>query len=243
MKKISAVRFFALSSLCLFLLCLFSLNAQITQAQTVVNFETNVGDIEVTLFDDTATTTVNNFLGYVQRGDYDSSIFHRSILAPGDLSIIQGGVLLDDGSVIERQPPIPDEFGASNIRGTIAMARTGDPNSATSSFFFNTDDNSNNLDSQNGGFTTFGIVTSGLEVMDLIQSFQTSNGDGDPDMDSNFDFFTDIPVMDLNADPVTAPSNLVVVNRITVTSAVPEPTATVALAIGGVFAATRRRRR
>ena len=185
MKKISAFRLFAAFSLCLFLL-----NAQRTQAQTLVSINTNLGNIEVELFDSTAPITVQNFLGYVLRGDYEGTIFHRSV--PN--FIIQGGGFLTDGSPIETQPPIMDEFGASNVRGTIAMARTGDPDSATSQFFFNTVDNGPNLDNQNGGFTTFGSVTSGLDIVDVIQALDTADGDPPPNPS---DLFDDVPVIDV----------------------------------------------
>lgn len=205
------------------------------QSQTIVSFETNVGNINVRLFDDTAAVTVQNFLGYVARGDYEGTIFHRSIFLPGNLSIIQGGGFLTDGSPIPTQPPIVNEFGASNVRGTIALARTSEVNSATSQFFFNTGDNSQNLDSQNEGFTTFGEVILGLDVADNINAFETIDGDG-----QGSSIFDDLPV--LNPSNGVDPSNLVVLERVSIISSIPEPTAATVLAIGGLIGLTRRRR-
>lgn len=205
------------------------------QSQTIVRFETNVGNIDVRLFDDTAATTVENFLGYVSRGDYEGTIFHRSVLLPGNLSIIQGGGFLTDGSPIPTQPPIVNEFGASNVRGTIAVARTSEVNSATSQFFFNTGDNSQNLDNQNEGFTTFGEVILGLDVADTINTLETIDGDiQDPGV------FDDLPVLDPNNG--VAPSNLIVLQRVSNITSVPEPAAAVMLAIGGIAGLMRRRR-
>lgn len=220
----------------LMLLCLTVPVLQNTQAQTTVSFETNLGNIEVQLFDETATATVDNFLGYVSRGDYENTIFHRSVLAPSNLSIIQGGGFTTTGAAIATQPAIDNEFGASNLRGTIAMARNSNVNSATSQFFFNTDDNSENLDNQNEGFTVFGQVTAGLDVMDAIQMLDTIDPNG-PANQSNFD---NLPVLDSNQGTIA--SNLVVLQRVTIISAVPEPSAAIVLAIGGLMGCTRRRR-
>jgi cyclophilin family peptidyl-prolyl cis-trans isomerase len=205
-------------------------------AQTIVSFETNVGNIDVRLFDDTAPVTVENFLGYVSRGDYEGTLFHRSVLLPGNLSIIQGGGFLTDGSPIPTLPPIINEFGASNIRGTIAMARTSEVNSATSQFFFNTDDNSSNLDNQNEGFTVFGEVISGLEVADTINELPTINANG-----PNPGPFDDLPVLE-PANGVAA-SNLIVLQSVSITSPVPEPTTAWALGLGSIAGLIRRRRR
>ena len=220
MKKISALRLLCLCAV--FSTCLFSLEAQRTEAQTLVNFQTNFGDIEIELFDNTAPNTVANFLGYVNRGDYDGTIIHRSV--PN--FVIQGGGFFPDQTPIDVQDPIDDEFGASNIRGTIAMARTNLPNSATSQFFFNTTDNSSNLDNQNGGFTVFGMVTSGLDLVDSIQALDTF------DLDDNGSTFDNVPLV--NGD------TFVGLISVSVVSAVPEPTAAVAIVMCGVFATTRR---
>ncbi|MFQ3593359.1 MAG: peptidylprolyl isomerase [Gemmataceae bacterium] len=123
-----------------------------------IRFKTNVGDINVELFDKTAPRTVANFFNYITSNRYDNTIFHR--LATG--FVLQGGGFTFDPATrtfpsIPVGPTVQNEFGPSNTLGTIAMAKLGnDPNSATSQFFFNLANNSSNLDTQNGGFTVFG---------------------------------------------------------------------------------------
>ena len=139
------------------------------------------GKTEVLLFDQSgvgAPITVENFIGYVERNEYVDSIIHRSV--PG--FIIQGGGFAIDGidtatvnGIVETVtvitgPTIQNEFSLdrSNLRGTIAMAKVGgDPDSATSQWFFNLADNSANLDNQNGGFTVFGQVLSEADLAPL----------------------------------------------------------------------------
>jgi cyclophilin family peptidyl-prolyl cis-trans isomerase len=147
-------------------------------AASVINvrMQTDLGGIDIELLDTVAPLTVANFLNYVNDGDYESTFFHRSV--PG--FVVQGGGFIfnaSDGdffsggvSHIPTDPPIVNEFILSNLRGTIAMAKAdGDPDSATSEWFFNLDDNSGNLDSQNGGFTVFArVLGSGMEVVDAI---------------------------------------------------------------------------
>lgn len=126
----------------------------------------NEGVTEVVLFDQDdqgAPLTVENFTNYVEDGDYVNSIIHRSV---SDFIIQGGGFFLNDDSTISQVPtddPVQNEFSSerSNLEGTIAMAKLGnDPDSATSQWFFNLGDNSENLDNQNGGFTVFGEVLS-----------------------------------------------------------------------------------
>ncbi|MBI5764875.1 MAG: peptidylprolyl isomerase [Planctomycetes bacterium] len=132
-----------------------------------VRIETRLGDVVIELVPDAPVTT-QNFLQYVTDRFYDGTIFHRVV--PG--FVVQGGGFLP--GLIEQtpeRPPIVNEFSPnrSNIRGTLAMAKVGgDPNSATSEFFFNLDDNSQNLDNQNGGFTVFANVVEGLDVVDAM---------------------------------------------------------------------------
>ncbi len=164
MKKITVLIIFLLSTLS---------NA------TVVRFETNWGNVDIEMKENAAPLHVDNFLNYVNDGDYDNSIIHRSV--PG--FVIQGGALYRDGNDIEEipaDPAVTNEFNISNTRGTIAMAKLpNQPNSATNNFFFNLADNntgSNSLDIQNGGFTVFGEVVSGMEVVDIIASFTVLQG-------------------------------------------------------------------
>ena len=146
---------------------------------TSVIMQTPFGEVEIELFDEEAPQTVANFLNYVNDGDYVNSFLHRSV--PG--FVVQGGgfIFVDDTPVaILTDPPVINEPGISNLRGTVAMAKvSGDPNSATSQWFFNLADNSGNLDNTNGGFTVFGQVTgNGMDVIDQIAALQIWNGGG-----------------------------------------------------------------
>jgi cyclophilin family peptidyl-prolyl cis-trans isomerase len=141
-----------------------------------VRFETNKGSFEIAL-DERAPKSVANFLAYVDAQQYDGTIFHRVI--PNFMA--QGGGF--DGSYSKRptQPPVANEAdnGLKNLRGTVAMARTSDPHSATSQFFVNVADN-DFLDhrdkSQTGwGYTVFGTVVSGMETIDAIVAERTGS--------------------------------------------------------------------
>jgi cyclophilin family peptidyl-prolyl cis-trans isomerase len=142
-----------------------------------VLIKTNHGEITLELNEEKAPETVKNFLSYVNEGFFDKTVFHRVIKG----FMVQGGgfELKEDGS-IEQKPtkaPIPNEAknGLKNKRGSIAMARTNDPHSATAQFFINHSDN-DNLDypSFDGwGYAVFGEVVSGLDVVDKIASLPT----------------------------------------------------------------------
>src|SRR3954471_20185429 len=140
---------------------------------TVVRMASTNGNIDLMLYDAVKPVTVTNFLGYVNRGDYNGTIIHRTTTQEDTgLTVIQGGGYFQPGrtdgqqgfSHIPTQAAIPNEFSTngvrSNVRGTISMAKTSDPNSATSEFFINNTDNSAALDSpsNSGGFTVFGEV-------------------------------------------------------------------------------------
>ncbi|MBM3753258.1 MAG: peptidylprolyl isomerase, partial [Acidobacteria bacterium] len=139
-------------------------------ANPTVRFTTsNWGDIDVELFADTAPRTVANFLNYVRRGDYNNTFIHRAVSV--GISVIQGGGFTMKGSTfaeIKSDPPIADEFRTPNTRGTIAMAKTSQPNSATNQWFFNVANNSSSLDRQN--FSVFGRIINpgGLAAMNDI---------------------------------------------------------------------------
>jgi len=146
---------------------------------TNVIMQTPFGAVEIELFDEEAPETVANFLTYVNDGDYVNSFIHRSV--PG--FVVQGGgfTFIDGATVaIPTDPPVINEPGISNLRGTVAMAKvSGDPNSATSQWFFNLADNSAILDNTNGGFTVFGQVTgNGMDVIDQIAALQVWNAGG-----------------------------------------------------------------
>jgi cyclophilin family peptidyl-prolyl cis-trans isomerase len=158
-----------------------SLDCASAQNNPEVVIETNFGDIVVELFPDDAPIAVDNFLGYVNSGFYDGLVFHRVIY---DFMIQGGGFYLETGPdgdyIMYADPcePIVNESynGLSNLRGTIAMARTGDPNSATSQFFINHADNLF-LDRDNAadgfGYCVFGQVSEGMDVVDDIADANT----------------------------------------------------------------------
>jgi cyclophilin family peptidyl-prolyl cis-trans isomerase len=143
-------------------------------AGPVVVLETNQGAIKLELDAVKAPISTRNFLDYVRSGHYDGTIFHRVI--PGFM--IQGGGMGDDMEEKETKPPIRNEArnGLRNARGTLAMARTSDPNSATSQFFINLRDN-HNLDfgiAPGAGYTVFGRVIEGMDVVDRIAAVPTT---------------------------------------------------------------------
>ncbi|MHC4722210.1 MAG: peptidylprolyl isomerase [Planctomycetota bacterium] len=157
--------------------CLLGFGAAAVAEDDYVLFETNFGDIVIDLYPEQAEITVENFTGYVEDGFYDELIFHRVI----DRFMIQGGAYNAD--LTHHAPtsgPIVNESdnGLSNERGTIAMARTDDPDSATSQFFINHIDNlfldyHYNDDPCNFGYAVFGKVVSGMEVVDAIAEVDT----------------------------------------------------------------------
>ncbi len=148
---------------------------------TAVRLQVRLGaehkSIDLALFDAETPATVANFLSYIEAGLYTDNFFHRSV--PG--FIIQGGGFrfLDATTfdIVPPSPPVRNEPGISNLRGTIAMAKLGhDPHSATSQWFINLADNSSNLDLQNGGFTVFGrVLGSGMAVADEIAALPAYN--------------------------------------------------------------------
>jgi cyclophilin family peptidyl-prolyl cis-trans isomerase len=142
-----------------------------------VVIETSKGNISLELDPNKAPVTVANFLAYVDAGFYDNTVFHRVI----DGFMIQGGGFTTEGEKKETRNPITLESnnGLSNEVGTIAMARTQAPNSATAQFFINLKDN-NFLDYQPGnpGYAVFGRVTSGMDVVNEIRQAETGVKNG-----------------------------------------------------------------
>jgi cyclophilin family peptidyl-prolyl cis-trans isomerase len=154
-----------------------STNSETTSgaANPTVVMETSMGTIKIELFQDKAPVTVANFLSYVDRKHYDGTIFHRVI---SDF-MIQGGGFDMDYKEKETSEPIKNEAdnGLKNQRGTLAMARTGDPNSATAQFFINVKDNAG-LDRPKPdgfGYAVFGKVIEGMEVVDQIKGVKTGS--------------------------------------------------------------------
>jgi peptidyl-prolyl cis-trans isomerase A (cyclophilin A) len=139
-----------------------------------VALDTSMGQIVVELDPAKAPKSVENFLAYVESGFFDGTIFHRVI--PGFM--IQGGGFTADMDRKPTRAPIENEAsnGLSNGRGTLAMARTSDPNSATAQFFINTVDNARNLDPAPGsaGYAVFGKVVEGMDVVDQISGVRTT---------------------------------------------------------------------
>ncbi|PIE17645.1 MAG: hypothetical protein CSA65_08300 [Proteobacteria bacterium] len=141
----------------------------------VVTLQTTMGTIELKLFPKKAPKTVANFLKYVRSGFYNGTIFHRVI----SNFMIQGGGLTKNMVKKQTRQPIPNEAfnGLKNSRGTVAMARTGAPHSATAQFFINVKNNSFlNFKSRSGrgwGYCVFAKVTKGMAVVDKIKSVKT----------------------------------------------------------------------
>jgi len=146
-------------------------------ANPVVIMETSEGTIKIELWADKAPKTVENFLAYVNEKYYDGTIFHRVI--PDFM--IQGGGFTADMKQKATHPPIRNEAKAElkNLRGTIAMARTGEVHSATAQFFINTKDNGfldHTGDSARGfGYAAFGKVIDGMDVVDKIRAVKTGS--------------------------------------------------------------------
>ena len=175
--------------------------------------ETILGYLQVQLFRDAAPVTVQNFLNYANRGDWDLTLFHRLVTN----FVIQGGGFSNSDAFtpITATPAIVNEPGISNTRGTIAMAKqAGNPNSATNQWFFNISDNGgvppDGLDFQNGGFTVFGEIVdlagAGGALLDTLAAFMTVNAAGVNGA------FNQIPVVDpsmLEVDPANPQRRLV----------------------------------
>ena len=173
-------------------------------ANPQVDFDTTAGKIRLELDPAAAPKTVENFLAYVKAKHYDGTQFHRVI--PGFM--IQGGGFTAEFKQKPTRPPIQNEAeqsskaGLTNVPGTIAMARTGDPNSATAQFFINVNDNKSlnfrEATPQGYGYVVFGKVVQGMDVVKKIAS--TPTGSGGP-------FARDVPVerVIINSATVVAP--------------------------------------
>ncbi|MDX5327327.1 MAG: peptidylprolyl isomerase [Marinobacter sp.] len=157
-----------------------------------VRFVTSEGAFELELRPDVAPKTVENFLSYVEDGFYDGTIFHRVI--PGFM--IQGGGFTETMARKQTKSPIVNEASATlpNLRGTVAMARTSSPNSATSQFFVNVAKNDFlNAGVRGAGYAVFGKVTEGMGVIDKIAGVQTGHRQG----------MADVPVQAVVIEKVT----------------------------------------
>lgn len=150
-----------------------------------IKLETSMGDIEVELNRMRAPVTSNNFLRYVLEGEYDGTIFHR--VMPG--FVVQGGGYTKDIEEKTLHENVLNESGngLTNSIGSIAMARYDDPHSATRQFYFNMDNNTSlDPNSRNWGYTVFGVVVSGMDVLEAIALVETGYSE---DLDAE-----DVPV-------------------------------------------------
>lgn len=160
-----------------------------------VTLHTNFGDISVKLFSDEAPATVENFVRYIDEGFYDNTIFHRVI----DGFMVQGGGFEPGMQQKEPHAPIKNEasHGLSNKRGTLAMARTNDPHSATAQFFININDNDfldfQSESMQGWGYCVFAEVVDGMDVVDKIKGVKTGTSG----------FHQDVPVEDVILERVS----------------------------------------
>ena len=154
------------------------------EAMPKVKLTTSYGDIVLELDQENAPISTENFVQYVESGFYDETIFHRVING----FMIQGGGFDADMQQKETGEPVENEAdnGLKNDRGTIAMARTMDPHSATAQFFLNVKDNDflnhSGKNMQGWGYTVFGKVTAGDDVLDKIRSVETGNKSGHQDV-------------------------------------------------------------
>ncbi len=175
---------------------------------SVARFESNLGDFEVMLYDSQKPLTVANFWRYADANLWDNSIIHRSV----SNFIVQGGGYSNASAFLDIPafPAVTNEPGISNTRGTIAMAKLGgNPNSATTEWFFNLGDNSANLDNQNGGFTAFGrVLDSGMEVVDDIAAVSRYN------VEWLEGAFTDIPLRSYTEGNLPGTNNTVAFSNI-----------------------------
>jgi len=169
----------------LIFLAVLMIGLPVAQAQTEpdnpqVTIHTNHGDIRLELFPKESPKTVANFLQYANDGFYSGTIFHRVI----SHFMIQGGGMTEDMQRKATRDPVPNEAnnGLKNKRGTVAMARTNDVNSATSQFFINVEingslDHKSTANSREWGYTVFGKVIDGMDVVDEIRFVPTARGD------------------------------------------------------------------
>ena len=175
---------------------------------------TTLGSFDIILFPIATPLTVKNFMDYVDAGEYANSFFHRSV---ADFVVQGGGFKYTTGGGFTRVTtfaPVTNEPGISNLRGTVAMAKLGgDPNSATSQFFVNMNNNAANLDAQNGGFTVFGRVPeAGMKVVELISALPVRNYN--ITIGTETQPLTDVPVNAATAPIVLDPAQLVKINSV-----------------------------
>jgi peptidyl-prolyl cis-trans isomerase A (cyclophilin A) len=176
-----------------------------------VRLDTVFGNIDIELLHEEAPLTVTNFLNYIVSDRFDEMFFHRSV---PDFVVQGGGFIFPEGGsgfdFIETDDPVMNEPGVSNTRGTVAMAKPpGQPNGATSQFFFNLVNNTG-LDTAEGGFTVFGrVIGNGMTVVDQIAALQRVPAGGPGNV------FATLPVRNFDGVNITR-DNLVIVNDVQV---------------------------
>ena len=186
--------------------------AQTGPTSTLLNFSTNMGSFQVDLFDPLVPTSVANFLQHVNAGDMSNTLVHRSVISPpSSFGIIQGGGLVSNDSVLTHTGPfngIGIEYRMDNFTGTIGMARSSQPNSATTEWFINTSDNSTGFNQSNGGgYTVFGqVMAGGMGVVNNINALPRSTVQG----------WQNLPLRNWTSPATPVEANYVFTNSITV---------------------------
>ncbi len=188
------------------------------EAESAVRVSTTLGDMDFILFNAATPATVTNFMSYVNAGKYTNVSFHRSIAN----FVIQSGGFKGAGTgsnftSVVTSPPVVNEPGIANYRGTVSMAKLGgNPNSATSQFFVSLNDNTANLDYQNGGFTVFGRVAgNGMTVADAMSYLPTSTYNLFLNGSSSATEFKDFPMNAATAPASMDETKVVKINSVT----------------------------
>ncbi len=181
----------------------FDVVTRVTTASPIARFYTSSGVMDVRLFRNTTTATVNNFITYANFGSYDNTFIHRqTTIAKDSIAVVQGGGfnLTSFGTIgqVNTTAPVPLEAGIGNLRGTLAEARQTDPNTGTSQWYFNVLNNpSLNKTSTNPGFAVFGKIVNkgGLQVMDALASHEIIDASVDTNIDPSIrGALTSVPV-------------------------------------------------
>lgn len=205
----------------------------------LVEVSTPLGNFTMQTREDVAPNTVANFLQYITDGDYQNSIIHRiATSATAGVDIIQGGGFtftdLDGIGTVPTDPAIANEFNLSNKRGTVAMARLGGlPDSATSQWFINVEDNLA-LDSIDGGFTVFADVVSGMDVVDAIYNLNLY------DATVIHPALSNLPLSDSFQNTALPVESEYITTSLSILHT-PEPGSAILLGLGGLALARRRR--
>lgn len=218
-------------------------DVQAEEGQLYARIKTNTGDVKLKLFEEDAPDTVDNFVRYAEDDFYQNTIFHRVIK---DFMIQGGGYRKDLTKKSPTYDPIEneaEESGHRNRRGTIAMARTSDPDSATSQFFINTVDNTR-LDwdkaSDGYGYCVFGKVVKGMDVVDDIESVKTGSEKGMQDVPKQDIVIKDVTVFRQSSDDGNDEENSGIVSALTSNMILLEIIVSIIAAVGVFYFLTNR---